>query len=1038
MKKLIIAILFLTIWSSSFGQADGKPRHDQLKTPLTGNTDSLIYFKRNAVGWELVKDILTTSRVVGLDTFVQSRINISGGQLISEVEDTLTYYLLKQDFQDSLNNYLLTFFDTTGFTLDTSHLVTRIELGDTTAILRDSLLNHLIRIQALEELDIVEFADLSGIRDSLLASFDSLAVHLDSIQAHNLRLIDLEEIDHSAYLLKANFGDSLGNYKLTDIDSVDFRLDASQIENLPEAENYWDLRNDTLSNDYLTKIDSLLLADSKEIEVQFISVYTVNYAEASSKLSTDGGSSFTTSTVVIASCFSTDGSIHYRMKKISPNIIIEVSFDYGVTFSEILRIALIGSEIWMDCSSDGSVFALYYYNSGSKVHVSKDFGETFILYQPNNSYGIVAAGLDVAPEGDWVLFTIKHPSLASLEYSRIDVNAELMYQNVEQIQTQRLFTYCIGDNGTYYYVYYVSPNWYLRQKPVDQFASLILTSAYSIGKPYFDEHSGYVYFSDFLTMKKFHKDTVATIRTVNTLPSVGTLPSVWDMAVAKNGDIYVADGNNNLIRALNGESTYTTILSGVGSNLKLNSGFSKEEVKIKNNSGDVTVSGSFAMTDSYSPRKPNELIDLKYFQSNYGNLRFESASTGVGYSQIRKVRVANMTIGFDSEGVITLTATSGGETQATNLGTNYYDTYIGLTSSTGGGTSISGATTSVAGVMTASDKTKLDGIATNANNYALPQATTSVLGGVKPDGTTITVTNGVISATGSGMVYPSGSGIPTINSGSWGTTISPSTGYLQWNGSAYVWDTPSSGGDMFKATYDTNSNNIVDNSEALGGVAASSYATLTGSQALTNKSVNGVTLATNQGTTNFLRGDGSYAAIAGSYVTTNTTQAGISPKHFGTDDTYVMFPNEDRVPIYYSTKAWTSGQDNNASAFLLSYNWSGLRNSLYSYAQIRLNALANSVVMGEITVNLYNRTRSNYIIQVYNFTVDIGDKSSDKTGILNLITTSTNSTITNTVSSVVFNASSGNLIIGWQALNIEGESDNILIGVNVHGNLMQY
>lgn len=44
--------------------------------------------------------------------------------------------------------------------------------------------------------------------------------------------------------------------------------------------------------------------------------------------------------------------------------------------------------------------------------------------------------------------------------------------------------------------------------------------------------------------------------------------------------------------------------------------------------------------------------------------------------------------------------------------------------------------------------------------------------------------------------------------------------------------------------------------------ATSTLATLAGSEALTNKSVNGVTLSTAQGTTNFLRGDGTYAAPA--------------------------------------------------------------------------------------------------------------------------------------------------------------------------------
>lgn len=48
------------------------------------------------------------------------------------------------------------------------------------------------------------------------------------------------------------------------------------------------------------------------------------------------------------------------------------------------------------------------------------------------------------------------------------------------------------------------------------------------------------------------------------------------------------------------------------------------------------------------------------------------------------------------------------------------------------------------------DKVKLTGIDVGANNYVLPTATTTVLGGVKVDGTSITIDNGVISAIGGG------------------------------------------------------------------------------------------------------------------------------------------------------------------------------------------------------------------------------------------------------------------------------------------------
>lgn len=61
------------------------------------------------------------------------------------------------------------------------------------------------------------------------------------------------------------------------------------------------------------------------------------------------------------------------------------------------------------------------------------------------------------------------------------------------------------------------------------------------------------------------------------------------------------------------------------------------------------------------------------------------------------------------------------------------DTHVGATGSAHGV-----ATISVNGFMSSTDKTKLDGIAASANNYVLPVATSSILGGVK-SGTDITI-----------------------------------------------------------------------------------------------------------------------------------------------------------------------------------------------------------------------------------------------------------------------------------------------------------
>ena len=56
----------------------------------------------------------------------------------------------------------------------------------------------------------------------------------------------------------------------------------------------------------------------------------------------------------------------------------------------------------------------------------------------------------------------------------------------------------------------------------------------------------------------------------------------------------------------------------------------------------------------------------------------------------------------------------------------------------------SAATQSAAGLMSAADKKKLDGVATNANNYSLPTASSSTKGGIKV-GNNLTISNEVLS-----------------------------------------------------------------------------------------------------------------------------------------------------------------------------------------------------------------------------------------------------------------------------------------------------
>lgn len=90
------------------------------------------------------------------------------------------------------------------------------------------------------------------------------------------------------------------------------------------------------------------------------------------------------------------------------------------------------------------------------------------------------------------------------------------------------------------------------------------------------------------------------------------------------------------------------------------------------------------------------------------------------------------------------------------------------------------ATSSADGLLAAADKKKLDGIQSGANKYTLPVASTATLGGVKPDGKTITIgQDGTITAQSSataasflaahpiGSLYWCVAGDPNDHGGTW-------------------------------------------------------------------------------------------------------------------------------------------------------------------------------------------------------------------------------------------------------------------------------
>ena len=84
------------------------------------------------------------------------------------------------------------------------------------------------------------------------------------------------------------------------------------------------------------------------------------------------------------------------------------------------------------------------------------------------------------------------------------------------------------------------------------------------------------------------------------------------------------------------------------------------------------------------------------------------------------------------------------------------------------------ATTSAAGLMSAADKSKLDGIAAQANKYSLPTASSSTLGGVKTS-STVTSTSGLTAC-------PIISGVPYYKDTTYTSLKNPNSLTIQGNG----------------------------------------------------------------------------------------------------------------------------------------------------------------------------------------------------------------------------------------------------------------
>lgn len=171
------------------------------------------------------------------------------------------------------------------------------------------------------------------------------------------------------------------------------------------------------------------------------------------------------------------------------------------------------------------------------------------------------------------------------------------------------------------------------------------------------------------------------------------------------------------------------------------------------------------------------------------------------------------------------------------------------------------ATTTTAGLMSASDKTKLNGIAEGANNYSLPVATTDTLGGVKNG-------NGVTIAEDGTISVATMTGATSSTAGASGLVPAPASGkqtsYLRGDG---TWSVPTNTDTKVNVTLGTTSKAY------LLGTTTTPTATATGVTAIADTGVYLDTTAGKLTATSFAGSGAGLTSLNASNISSGTLAA---------------------------------------------------------------------------------------------------------------------------------------------------------------------